>query len=102
MDVEYPRFGEIVIGSVRFDRDVIVERGRARRRKKGPSKAYRGRFGHTPLAADEEIPIRFYATHSGGRLISMICNPSAWPPPVLQSYCKGKGEQSRRCGPIRL
>ena len=56
MDVEYPRFGEIVIAGVRFEHDVIVERGRARRRKKGPSKAYRDRFGHAPLSADEEIP----------------------------------------------
>ena len=56
MDVQRPRFGEIVIAGVRFDHDVIVERGRVRRRKKGPSKAYRDRFGHTPLSADEEIP----------------------------------------------
>ncbi|MGI8518285.1 MAG: hypothetical protein ACR2ME_08100 [Acidimicrobiia bacterium] len=33
-----------------------MERGRVRRRKKGPSKAYRDQFGHTPLSADEEIP----------------------------------------------
>lgn len=56
MNVEYPRFGEIVIAGVRFDHDVTVEGGRARRRKKGPSKAYRDRFGHTPLSVDEEIP----------------------------------------------
>jgi len=56
VNVEYPRFGEIVIKGVRFDHDVIVESGRARRRRKGPSKAYRDRFGHTPLSADEEIP----------------------------------------------
>ena len=56
MDVEYPRFGEIVIEGVRFEHDVTVERGRVRRRKKGPSKAYRDQFGHTPLSADEEIP----------------------------------------------
>lgn len=56
MDLEYPRFGEIVIAGERFDHDVILERGRARRRKKGPSKGYRDRFGHTPLSADEEIP----------------------------------------------
>jgi hypothetical protein len=61
--VEYPRFGEIIVAGVRFDHDVIVERGRARCRKKGPSKAYRGRFGHTPLSADEEIP------WSAGRLV---------------------------------
>ena len=56
MDADYPRFGEIVIGGVRFDHDVIVEEGKARRRRKGPSKAHRDRFGHTPLSADEEIP----------------------------------------------
>jgi len=56
VDVEYHRFGEIVIAGVRYDHDVIVEKGRIRRRKKGPSKAYRDQFGHTPLSADEEIP----------------------------------------------
>ena len=56
MEIEYPCFGEIVIGGVRFDHDVIVEGGIARRRKKGPSKPYRDRFGHTPLSVDEDIP----------------------------------------------
>lgn len=56
MDVDYPGFGEIVIAGVRFDGDVVLERGRARRRKKGPSKQYRDRFGHTPLSANEAIP----------------------------------------------
>ena len=56
MDVEYPGFGEIVIAGVRFDADVVLEAGQARRRNKGPSKAYRDRFGHTPLSADEAIP----------------------------------------------
>ena len=56
MDVAYPGFGEIVIAGVRFDADVVLERGQARRRKKGPSKAYRDRFGHTPLSVDEAIP----------------------------------------------
>ena len=56
MDVEYSQFGEIFVAGVRFDHDVIMERVRARRRKKGPSRAYRDRFGHTPLSADEEIP----------------------------------------------
>lgn len=56
MDVDYPSFGAIVIGGTRFEHDVVVEAGRVRRRKKGPSKGYRDRFGHTPLSADEEIP----------------------------------------------
>ena len=56
MDVEYPGFGTIVIEGVRFDHDVVVEAGLARPRRKGPSKPYRSRFGHTPLSPDEDIP----------------------------------------------
>jgi hypothetical protein len=56
MDVEYPGFGNIVVDGEHYDSDVVIEEGRVRRRKKGPSKAYRGEYGHTPLSADEEIP----------------------------------------------
>ena len=63
MDVEYPGFGTIVIDGRRFEHDVVVEAGRVRRRNKGPSKAYRTRYGHTPLSPDEDIP------WSGGHLV---------------------------------
>ena len=56
MDVAYPGFGAIVIDGNRFDHDVVVEAGRVRPRKKGPSKPYRNRYGHTPLSLDESIP----------------------------------------------
>ncbi len=56
MDVTYPGFGSIQIEGVRFDHDVIVEAGVVRRRRKGPSRPYRGRFGHTPLSIGEDIP----------------------------------------------
>jgi len=56
MDVVYPGFGEIVIAGVSFDADVVLERGRVRLRKKGPSKTYRDLFGHTPVSVDEAIP----------------------------------------------
>ena len=56
MDVAYPGFGAIVIDGNRFDHDVVVEAGRIRPRKKGPSKAHRNHYGHTPLSADESIP----------------------------------------------
>ena len=56
MDVVYPGFGTIVVDGERFDRDVVLEAGRVRPRKKGPSKAYRSRYGHTPLSPDEDIP----------------------------------------------
>lgn len=63
MDVAYPGFGSIVVDGKQFDSDVVIEQGRVRRRKKGPSKAFRPQYGHTPLSADEEIP------WSGARLV---------------------------------
>lgn len=63
MDVEYPGFGSIVINGERFDRDMVVEQGTLRARKKGPSKARRGEYGHTPLTAAEDLP------WSGSRLV---------------------------------
>ena len=56
MDIEFVGFGEIVFEGRSLDYDLIVEKGRARRRKKGPSKTYRDRFGHTPLSINEDIP----------------------------------------------
>lgn len=56
MDVDYPGFGTIVIDGSRFDHDVVIEGGVVRPRDKGPSKDLKGRFGHTPLTAAEEIP----------------------------------------------
>jgi hypothetical protein len=49
-------FGVIQIEDDRFDRDVVIEAGRIRRRRKGPSKVLREQFGHTPLSAAEDIP----------------------------------------------
>jgi len=56
VDAKLISFGPIEIDGRRFDRDVVLEAGNVRRRKKKPSKAYRDRYGHTPLSADEEIP----------------------------------------------
>jgi hypothetical protein len=50
------RFGEIEIDGRRIAHDVVVDGGTIRRRKKGPSKAARDAYGHTPLTAAEEIP----------------------------------------------
>jgi hypothetical protein len=49
-------FGEIEVDGKSFDHDVVLEDRGVRKRKKGPSKAYRDRYGHTPLSVDEEIP----------------------------------------------
>jgi hypothetical protein len=49
-------FGSIEIDGVTYEHDVVIEGGRVRKRKKGPSKALRGGYGHTPLTAAEDIP----------------------------------------------
>jgi hypothetical protein len=49
-------FGSIEIDGVTYEHDVVIQGGRIRKRKKGPSKAFRGGYGHTPLTAAEDIP----------------------------------------------
>ena len=49
-------FGSIRIDDTKYDRDVVVDRGEVRKRKKGPSKALRTDYGHTPLSIAEDIP----------------------------------------------
>jgi hypothetical protein len=49
-------FGELQIEGERYTCDVVIEGGRIRRRRKGPSKPLRDRFGHTPLSGAEDIP----------------------------------------------
>ena len=56
MDAKVISFGEVEIDGQRFTHDIVVEGGRVRKRRKGPSKAYRGSYGHTPLSVAEAIP----------------------------------------------
>jgi hypothetical protein len=56
MDVRLIAFGQIEIDGRRYEHDVVVEGGKVRRRKKGPSKPFRDQYGHTPLSAHEAIP----------------------------------------------
>jgi hypothetical protein len=49
-------FGQLEIEGKKYDRDVIVDRGKLRKRRKGPSKPRRAEFGHTPLTSAEDIP----------------------------------------------
>jgi len=55
------RFGDFSFGVIHIDgrtyrRDVVVDRGEIRERKKKPSKEFRDAYGHTPLSAGEKIP----------------------------------------------
>jgi len=56
MKARFDSFGEIEIDGERYQYDVVIERGVVRKRKKKASKAYRNRYGHTPLSAEEPIP----------------------------------------------
>jgi hypothetical protein len=49
-------FGSIRIDGVTYEHDVVIDRGRVRRREKKPSKKFREDFGHTPLSIEERIP----------------------------------------------
>ena len=62
MSKELPmRFEEFSFGSIRingttYEHDVVIDRGRIRKRNKKPSKKFRDTFGHTPLSIEEDIP----------------------------------------------
>jgi hypothetical protein len=56
MQFEEFSFGSIRIDGVRYDHDVVIDRGGVRKRKKKPSRKFREANGHTPLSIDEEIP----------------------------------------------
>jgi len=51
-------FGSIRIDGSTYEHDVIIDRGKIRKRKKKPSKKFREQFAHTPLSLEEEIPWR--------------------------------------------
>src|SRR5215471_16599498 len=51
-------FGSVRVDGVTYDHDLIIDGGRIRKRKKGPSRQFRGACGHTPLSAAEDIPWR--------------------------------------------
>src|SRR6266705_4246459 len=56
MKARLTKFGEIELEGKRYTHDVVIDGGKVRKRKKGPSKEFREKFGHTPLSAEEEIP----------------------------------------------
>ena len=56
MKARLVKFGEIEVEGKRYAHDVVIDGGNVRKRKKGPSKQFREKFGHTPLSAEEEIP----------------------------------------------
>jgi hypothetical protein len=51
-------FGSVRVDGVTYDHDLVIDRGKIRKRKKGASRKFRGGYGHTPLSAAEDIPWR--------------------------------------------
>jgi len=49
-------FGELEVEGERYPHDVMIDGGQVRKRRKGPSKPFRGAYGHTPLTAAEDLP----------------------------------------------
>lgn len=56
MIVKNLSFGSITIDGETRVKDVIIDNGSIKKRKKAESKKYSDRFGHTPLSPDENIP----------------------------------------------
>lgn len=56
MKMKLTSFGQIRIEGQRYDYDVVIENGSVCKRQKKASKAFRDRYGHTPLSAQENIP----------------------------------------------
>jgi hypothetical protein len=56
MQFESLSFGSIRIDGITYEHDVVIDRGKVRKRSKKPSRKFRDAFGHTPLSLEEEIP----------------------------------------------
>ena len=50
------KLGSLKIDGEKYSKDIILDRGELRRRKKKPSREFREQFGHTPVSLREEIP----------------------------------------------
>jgi hypothetical protein len=51
-------FGSIRVDGVTYDHDLVIDRGKIRKREKAASRKFRSASGHTPLSAAEDIPWR--------------------------------------------
>jgi hypothetical protein len=56
MKINNLSFGSITIDGETYVKDVIIDNGSIKKRKKAKSKKYRDMFGHTPLSQEENIP----------------------------------------------
>ena len=51
-------FGSIRVDGMTYEYDLILDRGKIRKRHKAASRKFRDAYGHTPLSLAEDIPWR--------------------------------------------
>ena len=56
-------FGSIRVDGVTYDHDLVIDRGKIRKRKKAASRKFRGEYGHTPTAGKRRA--RGFASGAG-------------------------------------
>ena len=49
-------FGSSRIDGATYEKDVVIDRGKVRKRRKKASRKFREAYGHTPLSIAEDIP----------------------------------------------
>ena len=49
-------FGSVQVDGVTYDHDLIIDRGKIRKRKKAASRKFRDSYRHTPLSTAEDLP----------------------------------------------
>jgi len=49
-------FGSLRVDGETYDYDLVIDRGKLRKRRKTASKRFKSDFGHTPLSIEEDIP----------------------------------------------
>jgi hypothetical protein len=95
-------FGSIRVDGVTYDHDLIIDRGKIRKRKKAASRKFRGAYGHTPLSIEEDIPWRcrrlVIGTRRRWRAASDATGPGRGPPPQGRPRRPPHGAGDRRHG----
>jgi len=49
-------FSSVRVDDVTYDYDLVIDRGKIRKRKKAASRKFREAYGHTSLSIAEDIP----------------------------------------------
>jgi hypothetical protein len=98
MRLEGFTFGSICIDDVTYRHDVVIDRGKIRKRSKKPSKPFRDTFGHTPLSVKEKIPWKRAPRPMLGRIVGSIdqLRGTAGPKPGAHRVCGPRGGQLPR------